>query len=130
MATQKIWLEWDYDGEYPQEGPIIWGNNRFIWSEVFILITIAVAAGGGGGGIVLDGRKPWKDLEKKLKKKGVDAETTKRFLEIVVRVNGLVKSDVREIDEMKKMITIDHIKNTIAEVVPSIKVTAVDIKKK
>jgi hypothetical protein len=123
MPQQKIYLQWNYDS-------IIWGFNDYIWSEVYILINIGTSFGGGGGGLVLPNKNPWKDVEKQFKEKEFTEEDTKKFLEIVVRVNGLVKTEVRDTNKVKKMITVEHIKNTLAEFIPSIKVTAVDIKKK
>lgn len=122
MAQQKVYLNWDYDS-------IIWGSNDYIWSEVYILINVAISGGGTGGGLILRKNQPWKDLEKHLKDKNFTEEDTRKLLEIVVRVNGLVKTEVREINKLKKSITIDHIKNTLATVVPNIQVTAAEIKK-
>ena len=122
MAQQKIWLKWTYPG-------IIWGANDYIWSEVYILINVAESMGGGGGGMVLSPKKPWNDVEKALRKKKFSPEDEKKFLEIVVRVNGISKKEVREIKELKKLITVEHIKNTLSTVAPNITVSAVDIKK-
>jgi hypothetical protein len=122
MAQQKIWLKWTYPG-------IIWGANDYIWSEVYILINVAESMGGGGGGMVLSPKKPWNDVEKALRKKKFSPEDQKKFLEIVVRVNGISKKEVREIKELKKLITVEHIKNTLSTVAPNITVSAVDIKK-
>lgn len=122
MPQQKVYLNWNYDS-------IIWGSNDYIWSEVYILINIGENFGGGGGGLLLNKNEPWRDVEKQLKKKKFTEEDTRKFLEIVVRVNGLNKTEVREINTLKKSITVDHIKNTIATVAPSIKVTAVEVKK-
>ena len=122
MAQQKIWLKWTYPG-------IIWGNNAYIWSEVYILINVAESMGGGGGGIVLNNKRPWKDVEKALKKKNFSEEDRKKFLEVVVRVNGISKKEVRELDELKKLVTVEHIKNTLSKVATNITVNAIDIKK-
>jgi hypothetical protein len=122
MAQQKVYLNWNYDS-------IIWGSNDYIWSEVYILINVAVSVGGGGGGLILHKNQPWKDFEKQLKDKNFTEDDTRKLLEIIVRVNGLVKTEVREINKLKKSITVEHIKNTLATVVPNIQVTAVEIKK-
>jgi hypothetical protein len=122
MAQQKIWLKWTYPG-------IIWGNNAYIWSEVYILINVAESMGGGGGGIVLNNKRPWKDVEKTLKKKNFSEEDRKKFLEVVVRINGISKKEVRELDELKKLVTVEHIKNTLSKVATNITVNAIDIKK-
>jgi hypothetical protein len=122
MSQQKVWLKWSYDS-------IVWGNNPYIWSEVYILINVGMEYGGGGG-MVLNPAKPWKDLDKQLKQKKFTAKDRAKLLELVVRVNGLVKSEVREIDDsVEKRITIDHIKNTLAPVIRNITVAA-DVKKK
>ena len=129
MPQQKIWLTWNYNGSYPEQGEIIWNLNDFIWSEVYILITVAQNFGGGGGGLILRPDKTWKDIEKQFKKKNISDEETKKFLEIVVRVNGLNKTEVREINKIKKMITVDHIKKVLTEYIPTVTVTADDVKK-
>jgi len=122
MPQQKVYLSWNYDS-------IIWGSNDYIWSEAYILINIGENFAGGGGGLLLNKNEPWRDVEKQLKKKKFTEEDTRKFLEIIVRVNGLNKTEVREINTLKKSITVDHIKNTIATVIPTITVTAVEVKK-
>lgn len=122
MPQQQVYLSWNYDS-------IVWGSNDYIWSEVYILINVGETFGGGGGGLLLNKKEPWQDVEKQLKKKKFTEEDTHKFLEIIVRVNGLNKTEVREINLLKTLITVDHIKNTIAAISPSIKVTAVEVKK-
>lgn len=128
MATEiKIWLKWNLNS-------IVWGNNDYIWSEVYIIQKImeAAAGGGGGGRFFINKKDPWKDLEKKAKKGGADDEEIKKFLEIVVRVNGIENKETRELTEaeLSKAITVDHIKNTIALVASDVKAVTVRINKK
>lgn len=104
MGTQKIWLQWNYDN-------IVWDFNDYIWSEVYIVVQIADSLGGSGG-LILPKTNPWKEVEKKLIKNKIPEETQEIFLQVIAKVNGLLKTEVKTISSLKKSITIDHIKKT------------------
>ena len=123
MSEIKIWLLWNND-------TIVWGNNPFIWSEVYVIQKVADSFGGGGGGLVLPNKNPWKDLEKQLKDKDFDKEERKIFLQVIARVNGLVSSEVKTIDpSVKKEITVEHIRKTLESFGQKVEVKIKNIKK-
>ena len=122
MSEIKIWLLWNND-------TIIWGDNPFIWSEVYVVQRVAESFGGGGG-LLLPNKNPWKDLEKKLKEKDFTKEERKIFLQVIARVNGLVKTEVKTIDpSVKKEITVEHIKKTLETFGQKVEVKIKNIKK-
>lgn len=102
----------------------MWRTTEYRWSEVYIVIRVAqTLSSGGGGGVVLSKAKTWDDLEKKLDKAKFTEKDKKKFLEVLVKVNGLDKTEIRELEDVKKKITIDHIKNTLTKVAPNVKVS-------
>lgn len=106
MADIKIWLPWNIDD-------LVWGTTEYIWSEVYIVQHIADSFGGGGGGMLLPKKDTWNEVEKQLNKKNINDEQKKLFLQVVARVNGIVKSEVKTVDtELSKKITINHIRKT------------------
>lgn len=122
MATNKIWLQWNNDS-------IIWGSNDYIWSEVFIIVQV-VEAFSGGGGMLLPKKEPWKEVEKKLDDKKFTEEDKRLFLQVVARVNGLVSSEVKAVDNsLKKSITVDHIKKTFNAFGQKVEVKVKNVKK-
>jgi len=127
MPQDKIWLKWNLNS-------IIWSDNPYIWSEVFIvqIVTQGISQGGGGGSFGARRNKVWTDIRKQIKKSGLDDETANKFLEIVVKVNDITNKEVRELSEkdLNKIITVDHIKNTISMVAPDVKVVTVRVDKK
>jgi hypothetical protein len=116
----KIWIKWG-------SNDIIWGDNPYIWSEVYIIHKV-VESFGGGSGLLLHKNRPWESVEKQLKKKLTDDEV-ERFLRLVVKINDIEVSQTREINDIKKSITAEHITKTISNFVSDVKVIAVDIKK-
>jgi hypothetical protein len=99
MSSYKKYLPWNWPG-------ITWGDNPYIWSEVFILIEKFAGAIAGGGSYKPPKKGPvWRSIEKTLKKKGYNDEEATRFLEVVVELNGLKKKEIREVDDLKKEIT-------------------------
>jgi len=123
MATKKIWLQWNNDS-------IIWGENDFIWSEVYIVIQIGESIGGGAGGLILPKKEPWKEVEKQLDDKKFTEEDKKLFLQVIARVNGLVSSEVKTVDSsLKKIITVDHIKKTFNTFGQKVEVKVKNVKK-
>lgn len=122
MVQTKIWLKWD-------QNSIIWDKNPYTWDQVFILAGVVSALGSGTGGVLVDRDQVWRDLEKKLKDRGFKEEDCERFLKIVIEINGIEVSKSRTIDCIKKEITVDHIKRTLIDIVPSIKVVAEKVKK-
>jgi len=122
MATKNVYLQWNNDS-------LIWGANNYIWSEVFIVVQIAESFGGGGG-LVLPNKSPWKDVEKQLDKKNFTEEDKKLFLQVIARVNGLVTSEVKTVDNsLKKSITVDHIKKTFDAFGQKVEVKVKNVKK-
>ena len=87
------------------------------------------ALGGGGGGVLLPGTGTWKEVEKKLDDEKVPEETKRLFIQIIARVNGLVKSETKYSDSIKKKITVDHIKKTFEAYGQKVEVTVKNIKK-
>ncbi len=128
MPTQKIYLQWN-------DVQLIWGDNPILqdhpfWDEVYVLVVIGEAlSGGGGGGIVLPGTGTWKEVEKKLDDEKVPEETKRIFIQLIARVNGLVKSETKYNDNIKKKITVDHIKKTFEAYGHKVEVTVKNIKK-
>ena len=123
MATKKIWLQWNNDS-------IVWGANDYIWSEVFIVIQIGESFGGGAGGLILPKKEPWKEVEKQLDDKKFTEEDKKLFLQVIARVNGLVSSEVKTVDNsLKKSITVDHIKKTFNAFGQRVEVKVKNVKK-
>jgi hypothetical protein len=124
MGQQKIYLNWNYDD-------LIWGSNNYVWSEVYILIQVAEAISGGGGGLILPQKdQTWDELDKFLTKKKFAEDKKKQFLSIIARVNGLVKTEVKDLDAVKKKITVKHIKKTFEEFGQKVEVTVKNVKKK
>lgn len=122
MSEIKIWLLWNNE-------TIIWGDNPFIWSEVYVIQRVTESFGGGGG-LLLPNNNPWKDLERQLKDKEFTKEERKIFLQVIARVNGLVKSEVKTIDpNVKKEITVEHIKKTLETFGQKVEVKIKNIKK-
>ena len=129
MPTQKIYLQWNND-------QLIWGDNPIlkdhpIWSEVYILIEIGQALGGGGGGgvVLLPGTGTWKEVEKKLDDENIPEEKKRLFIQLIARVNGLVSSETKYNDSIKKKITVDHLKKTFESYGQKVEVTVKNIKK-
>ena len=127
MLQERIWLKWNLND-------IIWSNNPYLWSEVYIVqvVTQGISQGGGGGSFSTRKNKVWTDVRKQIRKAGIDDETASKFLEIVVKVNDVTNKEVRELSEkdLNKMITVEHIKNTISMVAPDVKVVTVRVDKK
>ena len=120
MDDNKYYLPWNFD-------TLVWGTTDYIWSEVYIVTQIAAAS---GGGIRLPLSDTWNELDKNLAKKKITEEQRKVFLRVVARVNGLVKTEEKSVDtELKKVITINHIKNTFQEFGHKIQVTVKKVKK-
>ncbi len=78
---------------------------------------------------MVDRDRVWQDLERKLKERGFKEEECEKFLKIVIEVNGIEVSRSRTIDSIKKEITVEHIKRTLIDIIPSIKVIAEKVKK-
>jgi hypothetical protein len=93
------------------------------------LAGVTTALGSGTGGVLVDRDRVWQDLERKLKEKGFKEEDCEKFLKIVIDVNGIEVSKSRKIDSIKKEITVEHIRRTLADLIPSIKVVAEKVKK-
>jgi hypothetical protein len=122
LTQAKIWLKWD-------QNSIVWNQNPYTWDQVFILAGVTTALGSGTGGFVVDRDRVWQDLERKLKERGFKEEECEKFLKIVIEVNGIEVSRSRTIDSIKKEITVEHIKRTLIDIIPSIKVIAEKFKK-
>lgn len=109
----QIWVNWN-DPTY------VWaGSEDFLWNEAYRIVN-QVAAGFGGW------ETPgWKEIKKKIK-----PDLAEKFLDIVVKVNGLTQT-YKVHKQSKPEITIEHIQKTFIEFgVDSKKVTVkADIKK-
>lgn len=122
MGQQKFYLAWNYDS-------LIWGSNDYIWSEVFIIIEIGQSL--GGGGLALPTENPWKTVLDELRKKGVSEEKSKVFLQVIARVNGLVKTETKNLsDDIEKHVTVDHIRKTFDTFGQKVEVKVKNIKKR
>jgi hypothetical protein len=119
--NKKVWLTWN--GLNTE-----WSKIKINWEDLFVLIEVS-QGGGGAGGILVNAREVWKSVDQDLKRREFDEEKRKRFLKIVVEVNGLKKNESRSLNELKKAITVDHIKNTLAQVVSDVRITAIQVKK-
>ncbi len=115
----KIYFQWNNDS-------LVWNTADYTWIDCFIVTKIILSL---GGEIFLPAFKPWEKLEKELHKKKITKEESQKFLEVLVKVNGLGKSEIRELEHIKKTITIRHIRNTFAEFAKDIKVSIVKVKK-
>ena len=122
MSQNKIWLTWD-------QNPIIWDQTQYYWDQIFILGRVSEALGSGTGGTLVDNDRPWHDVDKKLKKKGLSDEERENFLKIVIEVNGLTLSQTKTLDSIKKEITVEQIRKTLAGFSPSIQVVAKKVHK-
>ncbi len=111
----KRYLAWE-------ELTITWETVPYIWEDVAV-VTEVFDLLGSGSGIELREKEPWKDVEKKVPQK-----LAKKFLDIVVRVNGITFEESRELD-VKKNITVDHIQKTFDAFEKKIVIKA-DVKKK
>ena len=121
MASKKIYLQWNHDS-------LIWDQNDYTWSEVFIVIQIADAISGGGG-IVINPNKPWESFVDEIKDKKIPEEVQRNFLIVVARVNGLLTSDKKVIDNVEKAIKVKHIRKTFDAFGQKVEVKVKNIKK-
>lgn len=90
--ADKRFLKWEECTE-------LWEFMAYLWEDV----AIEIHQGGGGSGEFPD-KDPWAYLERKFPQPKL-----KRFLEIVVLVNGKTFKEVREVEEQKKLVTVEHI---------------------
>jgi hypothetical protein len=120
MNGNKLWVTWNNLN-------INWNTINLNWEDLYTLIDIV--KGSGASGLVLDSNNVWKSADEELEKKGHDEEKRNKFLKIVVEINGLQKEENRSFEEIKKIITVSHIKKTIAQVAPDVKIEAVNIKR-
>ena len=120
MEDGKYYLPWNFD-------TLVWGTTDYIWSEAYIVSQIAA---GSGGAINLPLSDTWNEVEKQLTKKKITQEQQKVFLRVVARVNGLTKTEEKAVDaDLKKIITIKHIRNTFQEFGHKVEVTVKKVKK-
>jgi hypothetical protein len=124
MLSEKIWLKWNAN-------TILWNDNPYLWNEVYVMQKVVENFGGGGGGFYVNpsSRDQWRGIKKQLKQKGLTDDETKKFLEIVVRVNGLENKEAREYEKIEKSITIEHVRNVISLLDPSTKTVRVKVNK-
>lgn len=95
----KVWVEWN-DPVY------IWGGSEdFLWNEAYRIVQEVLGALGHWD----YRKKPWDEVKKKLK-----PELADKFLDVIVKVNGLTKTYKVEKHE-KPNITIEHIEKTVRE---------------
>jgi hypothetical protein len=118
MITTKVWLLWN-------KLTLHWNKININWEDLYVLIDVA---GSGTGGLLVDDRDVWQSVDRQLKDQGLTQEKRQKFLKIVIEVNGLQKEIKKPIVEIKKSITVEHIKNTIAQVAPDVRIRAVNIK--
>ena len=121
MSGVKIWLQWNNDS-------LIWGSSDYVWSEVFIMQEVGAMF--EGTGITLPERDTWEELDRNLTKKKFVEEKKRQYLQIIARVNGLVTTEVKDIDAIKKKIKIKHIKKTFEAFGQKVEVTVKNIKGK
>jgi hypothetical protein len=109
----KIPVDWD-------DQIFIWaGSEDFIWDDAYRVVQQVSA---GLGILDLHRKRPWDEVEKRVPKDVAD-----KFLNIVVKVNGLTRTFQRKkID--KADITVDHIQKTFRAFGQDVKVKA-EIKK-
>jgi hypothetical protein len=118
MITTKVWLLWN-------KLNLKWNKININWEDLYVLIDVA---GSGTGGLLVDDRDVWQSVDRQLRNQGLTQEKRQKFLKIVIEVNGLQKEINKPIDQIKKSITVDHIKNTIAQVAPDARIQAINIK--
>lgn len=121
MATQ-VWLLWN-------KLNLEWNKINVNWESLYVLLEVA-QGGGGTGGILVNSDEVWKSVDRDLERRGFDEEKRKKFLKVVIEVNGLEKKEERSLDKIKKSITVEHIKNTIAQVAPKVRIQAIQVRKK
>jgi len=122
MGVKKVWLKWN-------QVNALWSKINLKWSEIYILIEIASGGGGGDGRLVVNKDEVWQSVDKDLKKRGFSEEDREKFLKIVVKVNGLEVDTSRKLETVKKSITVEHIKNTISQVAPDVRIQAMQVKR-
>jgi hypothetical protein len=115
LAETKVWLVWDRDS-------FVWNKVNLPWNEAYVLEEITGKYKGGAPGMLLEEERPWKSLDQDLEEKGVTEETRDKLLEIIVKVNGLDRKISRLSENKVPIITVEHVRKTLAEVVPDIKV--------
>ena len=122
MSTKKVWLTWN-------KLNAIWSKINIDWEDLYVLIEVA-QGGSGTGGLLVNDDDVWRSVDKDLKRRGFDEEKRKKFLKVVIEVNGLQKEQERSLEEIKKSITVDHIKNTISQVAPDVRVQAIQVRRR
>lgn len=118
MITTKVWLLWN-------KLNLKWDKININWEDLYVLIDVA---GSGAGGLLVDDRDVWQSVDRQLRNQGLTQEKRQKFLKIVIEVNGLQKEINKPIGQIKKSITVDHIKNTIAQVAQDVRIQAINIK--
>ena len=83
-----------------------WEEVFLLWEAVILEEAASGLGGGSGDGISLPRRNPWEEVEKRLK-----PELARKFLAILLKVNGKQFIEQREITDKKK-ITLKQIQNT------------------
>ena len=97
----KVYSKWEEVNES-------WDTLNQMWEEVFILQQVNKIIGGSGGLRAYIEGNPWD-----ITKRQIGEEKTKRFVEVVCRVNDLDFEKVYESREIK--VTVDHIQKTYRE---------------
>jgi len=99
--TTKVYRKWEDVNE-------TWDDLNQVWEEVVIILQVSeIIKRGGGLQAYIDGN-PWDVTKRKL-----GEEKTKRFVEIVCKVNDLDYERVYESKELK--VSVDHIQRTFRE---------------
>lgn len=96
-----------------EELTITWETVPYLWEDVAVLVEAFELLGSGR----IPEEDPWKEIKRKLPPK-----LAKKFLDIIVRVNGEVFKETREIEEEKEM-TVKNVKTVTG---PGINVTTED----
>ncbi len=84
----------------------IWnGPEDFLWNEAYRIVQEVIGAIGGDWYVP----RKWEDIRKR-----IDPELAEKFLEVVIKVNGLTKEYKRPFHQ-KPHVTVDQIQKTFRE---------------
>lgn len=92
---EKNWVNWN-DATY------VWkGSEDFLWNEAYRIVNDVKSAG-----LDWTDKREWERVKRK-----ISPESAEKFLDIVIKVNGLTHKYKKNVQEKPK-ITIEHVQKT------------------